>query len=216
VLASSDQLHLKHNRHKLYICDDADQDRLVEFSFNVKEIPNFADFYYHVKKTLDVRVCDVGQHYRSIMMCCYALNIEQTEALLQVTVVIAPSTLMLCTGADVFLHYVRGLRLAGYRLRKHTKTICMRRCLVRQQRSINKDYSPMMRALFLDVIHKKIAAPAAPPPPPPSVPPQTRWRNGGGGGGGGVVGGEVRYRRHSANLERAAEVYYPAAAASAS
>lgn len=215
VLASSDQLHLKRNRHKLYICDDADQDRLVEFSFNVKEIPNFADFYYHVKRTLDVRACDVGQHYKSVMACCYALNIEQSEALLQITVVIAPSTLMLCTGADVFLHYVRGLRVAGYRLRKHTKTVCMRRCLIRQQRSINRDYSPMMRALFLDVIHKKTAPlppPLAVPAPPstkPPTPPQTRWR----GGGGITMNGEVRYRRHSANLDRAAEVYYPAASA---
>ena len=229
VLASSDQLHLKHNRHKLYICDDADRERLVEFSINVKDIDNFADFYHHVKTTLDVRRFDVGTHYRSVHVCCYSMNQEKNAALVQITVLIAPSTLMLCTGGDVFLHYVYGLRRAGYKLRKKTRTVCMRRCLVRQQHSISKDYSPMMRALFLDVIHSKFhqqqqQQPQQPPPPPPPVskvvateaalactPASAFSLNRRCHGGGGVF--EVRYRRHSANLERAAQVYYPAAAA---
>jgi hypothetical protein len=150
VLASSADMLPGPKKHKIVICNDVIQARFVQFTYTVIKIENFEDFYDLVKISLDCDRCGVGLSYQRIVVKCVKKNESGTEASVSVEVFISDLCFGLCTASDVFLHFLYGIRCAGYTV-KRTSTICMQRCLQRSPvTSGGKPYSPMMRALFLE------------------------------------------------------------------
>lgn len=200
VLASSDKLYAgKQCRHRVIIrADDLGTEfpRLVEHFIDVKHVTDFAALYQHVRHTLKVTRFGIGLALRRVSVSCYATRADQSKARVHITVEIESNVKTLYTANDVFLHYMYGLLFAGFVLSRRTLTTCSRHCLVRRLVSVEMEYTPLMQAMLLDIVSSATVDENNTPRLPPR---RISIAN----------GNERRYRRHSAELDKAALFFYP-------